>query len=256
MSGALKELVRQILPRRIRAHRILSGPLQGEQIITSWHDYPGAIRGTTEKPLLDWFSENASKGETWLDVGGHYGYTALALSGLVGETGRVFSFEPMLSTAGYLYQTGRVNNLSNLIVLPFALGASGALRCSKMQSTRGMIDSGLDGGGFEETFLEVSFDTLWPTVCSGNDAIDGVKIDVQGMEVEVLKGMRDWLKRKHPKLALEFHTGVDRAEIVELLENCGYRLPGIPIGEEDVASQLEYHDDTSYAFYPIVESVG
>ena len=68
--------------------------------MTSWHDYPAAILGRTEGALLAYFAKHASSGETWLDVGAHYGYTAIALSKLVGGNGRVFAFEPMLNTAG------------------------------------------------------------------------------------------------------------------------------------------------------------
>src|SRR5690242_9117466 len=100
-----KELMRSVLPRYIRPHRILAGPLRGARIHTSWHDYPGAILGTTEKPLIDWFLRNVSPGETWIDVGAHYGYTAIALCRLVGPGGRVVAFEPVLSSAGCLART-------------------------------------------------------------------------------------------------------------------------------------------------------
>jgi len=50
--------------------------------------------------LLEWFSKNVAPVETWLDVGAHYGYTAIALRRLVGENGRVIAFEPMLSATG------------------------------------------------------------------------------------------------------------------------------------------------------------
>ena len=58
MTKSLKSQVRQFLPRSMRPHSILAGPLRGASIYTSWHDYPGAILGTTERPLLEWFSRN------------------------------------------------------------------------------------------------------------------------------------------------------------------------------------------------------
>ena len=78
MSAALKSLIRRGLPTGLRPHRILSGSLRGVRMVTSWHDYPAGITGRTERPLLEWFDENAKPGETWLDVGAHYGYTAIA----------------------------------------------------------------------------------------------------------------------------------------------------------------------------------
>src|SRR5437870_10702962 len=122
-DSRLKGQIRRLLPRGVRPHRILSGPLRGLRIVTSWHDYPAAILGRTERALLDWFEHNVGAGETWLDVGAHYGYTALALSRLVGPQGRVFAFEPMIATCGHLARTRTLNGLRQLTVVPCGLGS-------------------------------------------------------------------------------------------------------------------------------------
>src|SRR5437870_13466498 len=111
MMNTFKTQVRRFLPKSIAPQSILAGPLQGASIFTSWHDYPGAILGTTERALLDWFRRDVSPGETWLDIGAHYGYTAIALSRLVGPAGRVFAFEPVLATAGCIARTRELNQL-------------------------------------------------------------------------------------------------------------------------------------------------
>src|SRR5580704_13820043 len=108
----IKEAARCLVSTQLRDHAIHTGFLNGAKIHTSWHDYPGAILGTTERSLLRWLAANVQPGETWLDVGAHYGYTAVALSRLVGESGRVFAFEPMTSTAGCIARTRSINGLS------------------------------------------------------------------------------------------------------------------------------------------------
>src|SRR5580698_2417213 len=123
MTPKLKEKIRQFLPKRLKGHRIRRGFLKGEVIFTSWRDYPGAIRGTTEERLLDWFRANVQTGETWIDVGAHYGYTALALARLVGRNGQVVAFEPVMASAGSIGITRQLNACSQLRVAPFALGA-------------------------------------------------------------------------------------------------------------------------------------
>jgi len=247
-NNFIKECVRRFLPRRIKAHKILSGPLRGELIFTSWHDYPGAIRGTTEKPLIEWFSRHANKGETWLDVGGHYGYTSIALSRLVGSSGRVYTFEPMLSTVGALNQTRGINGMMNMTILPFALGSQGGMHRKQLPYVRGMLDGGIEIVTHRETYLECRFDEIWPSLSDGNSRIDGVKIDVQGMELEVLKGMRASLKSQKPIIALEFHHGVDREEVLGVLEACGYSIPGCLITEDEANVSMLYLDDHSYVF--------
>jgi FkbM family methyltransferase len=254
MKTRLKSVLRPLLPREIRPHRILSGPLRGAQIVTSWHDYPAAIAGYTELPLLRWFAKNVKPGETWLDVGAHYGYTAIGLSRLVGRQGRVFAFEPMTSTAGYLNQTRALNGFSQMIVLPLALGFTETLKRIELPATRGMVDSVIPGdvgdpkGAVKEEILVSQFDWLWPQICDGQGRVDGIKIDVQGMELEVLRGMAANLREKKPKLVLEIHPGVNRTELLDLLESLGYSRRAMPIEPVSGEVQPQYVDDRSYSF--------
>ena len=246
----MKAVLRTLLSRRIRSKRILAGPLRGAAIVASWHDYPAAILGYTERPLLGWFAEHVRPGETWLDVGAHYGYTAIALSRLVGPAGRVFAFEPMLSTAGCLAQTRRLNRLDQLTVVPLALGAPpGDVEPRALPAARGMADSTAEHGQ-PEPILVARLDWLWPRLCADRAWIDGVKLDVQGMEIEALRGMARLLKLCAPKLVVEVHRGVDRVEMLELLEAAGYGRRGVPIEPDEQETSPEYRDDRSYAFHP------
>ena len=229
----------------------MGGPLRGLQIVTSWHDYPAAILGYTETQLLAWFEANVSPGQTWLDVGAHYGYTAIALCRLVGPAGRVFAFEPMLSTAGYLAQTRLLNRFPQLTVLPLALGASEDLGLKRLPTVRGMVDSTIKEKGWNETILAARLDWLWPRICDSREQIDGIKIDVQGMEIEVLQGMSDLLKAFNPKLVVEVHPGVARDELLDLVESLGYSRRGAPIEPDKGEIEPQYLDDRSYAFQAI-----
>lgn len=252
MNQKLKAILRRRLPASVKPHRILSGPLRGMQIVTSWHDYPAGITGKTERQLLDWFASSVKTGETWLDVGAHYGYTSLSLSRLVGPSGRVFAFEPFVASAGHLSSTKTLNGLHQMRIIPVALGQVHQLSLNRLAVVRGMLDSTVTSPANSETYLEAALDWLWPIVSDGNPRIDGIKIDVQGMETRVLKGMREILTQWRPKLALEFHGGVERQEILEILDDAGYKLPGAPIepvrGEQ---TQPQYLDNRSYAFQTI-----
>jgi FkbM family methyltransferase len=244
-----KSVLRQLLPSLVYPHRIWAGPLRGHRIVTSWHDYPAAILGYTERPLLNWFDQNVRPDETWLDIGAHYGYTAIALSRLVGGTGRVFAFEPMLSTAGYLAQTRALNRFSQLTVVPFALAAPDTLTTARLPVVRGMVDNTIaKDEAWHETILVAQFDWLWQQICNGNAHVHGVKIDVQGMEIEVLRGMTEMLKRQRPKLAVEIHRGVDRGELLVLIEGMGYSRAAMPVEPTQGEVEPKYIDDRSYAF--------
>lgn len=249
LSRKVKELIRNVLPREARAHRIRGGVLKGSFIYTSWHDYPSAILGQTEQPLLEWFSNNVKPGQTWLDVGAHYGYTSIALSRLVGETGRVFAFEPVCYTAGCVARTRALNNLACLHVIPLALSSDGTVGTRCLSVARGMADSTIPQRGWREPFLVYSLDSLWPTLSENAPKIHGIKIDVQGMEYEVLSGMRQVLTESRPKLVVEFHEGVDRKEILRLLRECGYNAAK-PVNSAEAAGSFTFLDNQSYAFSP------
>ncbi|MDP3283343.1 MAG: FkbM family methyltransferase [Desulfobacterales bacterium] len=192
-----------------------------------------------------------------MDIGAHYGYTAIALSRLVGESGRVFAFEPMLSTAGYVAQTRQLNNFPQLTVVPFGLAVPETLEMISLPVTRGMVDSTLvkDEGGrrkdkeWLETIMVARFDWLWTRICGNEPRIDGVKIDVQGMEIDVLNGMMDTLRSEHPKLLVELHHGVDRDKFLHTIELAGYACDAIPIEPVEGEVSPLYMDDHSYFFH-------
>jgi FkbM family methyltransferase len=248
-----KSLIRRLLPHRTAPRRILSGPLRGRRIVTSWHDYPAAITGRTEHQLLAWFKDNARTGQTWLDVGGHYGYTALALAECVGPSGRVFTFEPVVTSAGCIAQTRLANRLDQIAVVPFGLGSPESLDVKRLPISRGMADLTLGDRADSllwETIQVARFDWLWPRLNGNKPVVHGVKIDVQGMELEVLDGMSGLLREQNPALVVELHRGVDRTRLLEILVAAGYSPEAMPIDPDPNERSATLCDDRSYAFLP------
>jgi FkbM family methyltransferase len=207
------------------------------RIVTSWHDYPAAILGYTERKLTDWLLANALPGETWLDVGANCGYTSLALARAVGPRGRVFAFEPALATAACLERTARANGLDHLVAIPFALSNVSRPVIARFATERGMIDSQLPSDGRTEmtAIVAVGLDAIWDSMAEGNPIVHGIKIDVQGMELDAMRGMKLLLAQHRPKIVLEIHRGVPRGEILAILESCGYLLDTEAVDESEGA---------------------
>jgi FkbM family methyltransferase len=237
----MKPLLRAALPATARTHRIWAGPLKGCRLVTSWRDYPAAILGYTERPLLRWLAANVGRGETWLDVGAHYGYTALALSRLVGEEGRVFAFEPVPETAGCLAATRSRNGLPQLTVLPLGLSDAPGPSVLEVPVVRGMAEHARATAGERTAIVTASLDGVWDSLSRGRRQVHGVKVDVQGMEGQVLAGMRGLLREFRPRLVVEFHAGRDPEPALSLLDGLGYPIPGEPLGgrAEDVSLAFE-----------------
>jgi FkbM family methyltransferase len=125
-----------------------------------------------------------------------------------------------------LKENVRLNSFSNVIVRPYGL----ASKASKAQMTfdplvpgTASLDTGIAQGGDHETIELRTLDDE-----QGLRPPDFVKIDVEGFELEVLKGAGRTLERK-PDLFLEMH-GADPADkarrvaaIVDYLWAAGYR---------------------------------
>ncbi len=195
-------------------------------MVTSWHDYPAALLGYAEPGLLAWFRKTVRPGETWLDLGAHYGYTSMALCHYVGQTGRVFAFEPVLSTAGHLNSTREANRLSQMTVVPFALANFEEITSVKVEIRKAMAQSAdrAPNQAWVETIYCIALDNVWDRLCGPVDTISGIKIDVEGMECEVLRGMMGILRKHKPRLVVEIHKsrGVEIEAIAPILREAGY----------------------------------
>lgn len=236
----LRESLRRLLPSAVRPRRILRGPLRGDYLVTSWHEYPTALLGCAEPGLMSWFAKAVRPGETWLDLGAHYGYTSIALCRYAGANGRVFAFEPLLSTAGHLAATRKTNRLSQLTVVPFALGNAQELTSRNVQIWKSMAQplAAPSAGKWFEPIYCIALDKLWGSLCGADDTISGLKIDVEGMECDVLRGMAGLLRKHRPKLVVEVHKsrGVELAALAPALRDAGYNPEGRviePAGDAD-----------------------
>jgi len=246
----IKERLRRVLPSTVRPRRILAGPLKGQYIVTSWHDYPAALLGYAESGLMSWFANTVRPGETWLDLGAHYGYMSLALCRYVGKAGRVFAFEPFLNTAGHLSATRQANRLSQLTIVPLALANNREITVVNAQICKAMAQplATPSESAWVEPIHCVALDSLWNGLCGADDTISGIKMDVEGMEGQALQGMISLLRKHTPKLVVEVHKsrGVAFEALAPVLREAGYCTAGRLIGKTtSVDASYEFSVDQS-----------
>jgi Methyltransferase FkbM domain len=118
-----------------------------------------------------------------------------------------------------------------------------------LPSGRGMVDSTLqDKESFRESFLVSRLDWLWPKISEPNSRIDGLKIDVQGMEIQALEGMAAVVKRYRPKLLVELHAGVPRQKLLDVIASIGYSPRGLAVEPLPGESEPVYADNRTYLF--------
>jgi FkbM family methyltransferase len=173
------------------------------------------------------------RGQVVYDIGAYRGAYSLFFSRQVGPAGRVVAFEPEAKNFKLLRRNLDRNQVVNAMPLRMALGASRSLRriysLPGMPTTASLADEARTPlrRARGEACVE-SLDALLDAVALPQPNF--LKIDVEGMELEVLRGARRTLGRQHPGLLIELHGCSRRhksgraAAVAALLEPLGYAL--------------------------------
>jgi len=160
-------------------------------------------------------------GLTVVDIGANQGLYSLLFSSLVGPKGRVFSFEPDVNLFGALEENCQRNRAKNIQYYNYAIGATKGMR-TLYRSRVNSGDNRLAPSDRSKWFygVDIQIETLDSVL--GSTHVDFIKIDVQGWEFEVVKGMtKVW--DNNPALSIYFEFwpfGLRRAacEPLRLLE--------------------------------------
>ncbi len=172
-------------------------------------------------------------GDTVVDVGANIGEWALQMADAVGPTGRVIAVEPVPHLAAALRKSALANNMRQLSVSAVALSdTAGQAEFSVERANTGgsrLGRHGHDAGACEHITVRVAtLDELLAR--SGAGRVDFIKVDVEGFELEVLRGARGALARDRPAMYLELGAEdvAKRPELVALLRGeFDYRLVGV-----------------------------
>jgi FkbM family methyltransferase len=137
------------------------------------------------------------KGDIAFECGGHHGLSTMLLSSWVGDTGKVVTFEPVPSNVPIIRKNLELNNICNVEIEGKAVGSkNGTVGISKLSCAA--VQPGRIGTVPVDMVPLDDYIALKPTL---------LKIDVEGYEIEVLKGARKILDTR-PKLAIEIHTNL------------------------------------------------
>jgi FkbM family methyltransferase len=184
-----------------------------------------------EVDLLEYVGMCAPKGGVYLDVGGNIGNHAVFFGKYKAD--RVISIEPHPKLVPILRRNLKANGIPTGQVLPFAAGSANGVghihvREGFEKNIGGSQIRENAGAAATESEVEIQIKTLDDIVDSIRPAIGGmpitfVKMDVEGMEIEALKGARKLLADQHPQLLIEIITDEALAEVESILKPLGYQ---------------------------------
>jgi len=165
-----------------------------------------------------------------VDVGANVGFYTLQMAKRVGDGGHVYAFEPDAGNLASLRRNVQLNGFEKRVECEgSAVGASaGSVPLYRSASHHGdhrVFAS--DGRAPDDTVKMASLDAYF----TAGFAVDLVKIDVQGAELEVLRGMERVL-RENPRcvLLLEINSaanmpsGSSPGDVIDVLASSGFHV--------------------------------
>jgi FkbM family methyltransferase len=225
VGSVFRRLLDVVLPARGPIPlRVAGGPLAGLVLEVDPRLHKEMLAGRYEPQVERAIQQLLAGGDTAFDVGAHLGYFSLTMATRVGGSGRVVAFEPDPVVAGQLQRNlGLQDHPLETVVVPLvaAVGArSGRVpfACGADSSTGRL--SGTGGVEVEVTTLDEAVERF------GEPRL--VKVDVEGAELEVLRGGRRLLGRRSATFVVETHSEELERACVRLLESLGYRCGRLP----------------------------
>lgn len=197
-----------------------------ESLVTLSSDY--------EKNVWDYL--NPVIGDVFIDIGAHVGKYALRAAKLVGQNGLVIAVEPHPENFQALLKGIELNGFENVLAINVAawneecklklfLHDAAVYHSAKIDLGLGYVE--VEGRRIDSVVKEL-----------GVEQVNWIKIDVEGAEIEVLRGLEKTISRYAPKLIIETQWR-NFKEVFEFLENHHYTAKPI-IEEQDPKAKWGY----------------
>lgn len=249
MSSISSLITRRLIPESLRLRILSSGGLQrlrpGHRMMVgigrglrfeagpSNHAYAS---GDNELPVQEALARSVRAGSVFYDIGANVGFLTTIGAKLVGPTGKVYAFEPVPANAAYVRLNSKLNGFEQTVVFQQAVSAaSGRSTLTLAAYSGGAALSNVPAPPDAVNSIEV------PVVCVDDlvfaqslPAPNVVKIDVEGAELDVLKGMNRTISEHHPVIIYEIDDAMranfdDKYEACkEFLEERGYCVERLP----------------------------
>ena len=159
-------------------------------------------------------------GDVVIEAGANIGALTVPLARAVGPAGKVVAYEPQAVLARLLSVNLAANGLGNVEVRRAGLGAAPAtIRVPHIDYRRAGNFGGISIGG--ETGHEVALETIDGLAMT---TLAFVKIDVEGMELDVLKGGARTIRALRPILFVENDRSERSAALISHLIAMDYGL--------------------------------
>lgn len=183
------------------------------------------LYGEFSEGEVDLFRHLIKTGDTVLDVGANIGALTIPMARFIGPKGRMIAFEPQQLMYYVLCGNIAINNLVNTDCLQMALSKeAGTIQVPIVDISR---KGNFGGVSLSKNYeVDIKHKTV-PTVKLDSCNLSScsfIKIDVEGMEYEVLLGAKETIKKYQPYIYVEDDREENSNKLRALIWSMGYSI--------------------------------
>lgn len=163
-------------------------------------------------------------GDVALDCGAHAGEIATIFALAAGPEGRVIAIDPFPQNRLQVEAQARLNGLSQLVALEAGVGSARATVPTPLHTQQTV------GGVTDDDPRSIFPLKILPIDEFADERVSFLKLDVEGAEVEALRGGQRLLARRRPRIYIEVHPtmlpqfGTTPEELFSLIARHRYRI--------------------------------
>lgn len=154
-----------------------------------------------------------------IDIGSWISDNSIVWAQFLSDKGCVFAIDPSSDNIAYGKILADLNDVKNIKFVQAV--------CAEKPGIRLDFDGPDDNFTFKETTSEkyIKSTTIDQIVTENDESIGFFHVDVEGLELSVLKGAENVIKRDLPVILFEQHISKEKvSEVISYLKNFGYRI--------------------------------
>ena len=197
-----------------------------------------------ENGEIKFLETKLKKGMNVIDIGGYIGISSIVIANSIGETGKLYSFEPVTEHLNILNNNIYSNCLKNVKTYQKVVGDHvGAINFYKNDASSSIIP---EQGNYKFQANIITIDAFLKE--RGVDRIDFINMDCEGSELFVLKGASKTLLNNKTKIFCEIHhsflksLGLSVQKLVEYLNELNFQVHSLMLDDLALGDDFEECD--------------
>ena len=211
------------------------------------------LDGVRESISVKIMKEELEKGDIVVDIGANIGYYALIEAKIIGSKGMVYAIEPSPRNFERLQRNVKLNDCSNMALYQTAIGDRRGIEHLNISLHSNLNSVTINKNKKTIDRMEVNIITL-DEFLKGKQYPNLIRMDLEGYEYNVIKGMKNTLKdKKSLKLFIEFHPHlIDRKKtlfVLKTLKDNGFETKKITRCFTE--TEMKVRNDFDYSYLKI-----